>query len=185
VSRLWSVCGDVQHEGLRPLLGVSFMGRLNTLMAMFDPICMYSYPRIDRQAHVDLCHASHPLDHTFDHLRSTSSFLFSTILCFSARFSETQAMLYPPLYQHTKNLLNKVVSEGICNIGTIQALACFIFWSLPWEHKQTWQRVGHATRLGYQMKMHIPRTSDLPVNGLEARAVLVSSQPRLCVGFGF
>jgi hypothetical protein len=85
-------------------------------------------------------------------------------------------MLYPQLYQHTKTLLNKVVSEGICNIGTIQALACFIFWSLPWEHKQTWQRVGHTTRLGYQMKMHVPRTTDLPINELEARAVLVSLQ---------
>jgi hypothetical protein len=121
-----------------------------------------------------MCRISLQTDHTFNRLRSNSPFLLSTIICFAARFSESYSNLYPRLFAHTKLLLAKALAAGTCNISTIQSLACFIFWSLPWEGKQTWQRIGHATRLAYQLKMHIPRTRDLPEDQIEARSILVS-----------
>ncbi|KAG7531339.1 hypothetical protein FFLO_04400 [Filobasidium floriforme] len=127
----------------------TFMRQLNILMAMFEP----EY-------------------HTFDKIRSSSPFLFTIMICLAARFSHDDRRIYQTLYPHAKSLLHKAMNEGHCHVTTVQAISCFVFWGLPRESKQTWQRLGHAIRLAYQLGMHVPRTSDLPLDDAEAKAIL-------------
>ena len=107
-----------------------------------------------------------------------SPFLLTTIVCLGARFRTEGRSTYQTLYPHAKTLLNKAIIGGHCDITTIQGISCFIFWGLPRESKQTWQRLGHAIRLAYQLGMHVPRNSDLPVDDDEAKAVLVRTVGR-------
>jgi hypothetical protein len=100
------------------------------------------------------------------------------MICLAARFSQDDRPIYQTLYPHAKSLLHKAINEGHCHVTTVQAISCFVFWGLPRESKQTWQRLGHAIRLAYQLGMHVPRTSDLPLDDAEAKVILVSRAVR-------
>jgi hypothetical protein len=100
------------------------------------------------------------------------------MICLAARFSHDDRRIYQTLYPHAKSLLHKAMNEGHCHVTTVQAISCFVFWGLPRESTQTWQRLGHAIRLAYQLGMHVPRTSELTLDDAEAKAILVSRTDR-------
>lgn len=110
--------------------------------------------------------------HTINYVQNSSSFLFTSILAVSARF--TGAPQHPSLHAHAKRLLGIALTEGTCDVPTIQAVTIFVFWKPP-EDNNMWLRLGHAIRLAYELDMHKPRQTLLPADEFEARQVLVSS----------
>lgn len=92
-----------------------------------------------------------PQLHTFDYVRERSSFLFTTILCYAAKFFNNG--FYKPLYKHVEALLSGIMISGEQSTEIIQGLCVNTFWKEP-SDSRTWLRLGYAIRASMEMGYH-------------------------------
>lgn len=111
------------------------------------------------------------------YLRRTSSVLFSSVLAAASRFYRHD--LHSVLLSHAQTVLDRALLAGSTDIGVIQSLMILTYWKEP-EDTSGWMKVGMALRLGYSLFWHIPRTSSLPQNEMEARKLLNAERTWLC-----
>jgi hypothetical protein len=128
--------------------------------------------------------------HSLDFVRRSSPILLSAILSASAKFFRKD--LYPQLLQHAQQLVSRAMGgDGSDGIGLIQALLILCFWKEPLD-SSAWLKIGYAIRLGgflpdsfgggpalstllvtgFQLGLHVKRTTPLPADDLAARVQL-------------
>lgn len=110
--------------------------------------------------------------------------LFSTVLAAASRFFRHD--LHSALISHARTVLDRALQAGSTDIGVIQSLMILTYWKEP-EDTSGWMKVGMALRLGYSLFWHMPRTSPLPEDELEARRLLNAERTWLCkllIGIG-
>ena len=79
--------------------------------------------------------------------------------------------LHLPLLTHTRTLVNRATSTGNkCDLGMVQALALMVAWKEP-SDPTSGVKLAIAIRLGYQLGLHIARTTPLPEDVHEARVI--------------
>ncbi|PRQ76468.1 hypothetical protein AAT19DRAFT_13490 [Rhodotorula toruloides] len=103
-------------------------------------------------------------------LRRTSPILLSAVLAVSAKFFRKD--LYPQLLQHAQQLVMRAMGgDGSDGIGLVQALLILCYWKEPMD-SSAWLKIGYAIRLGFQLGLHVKRTTPLPADDLAARILL-------------
>ncbi|SCZ92333.1 BZ3500_MvSof-1268-A1-R1_Chr5-2g07790 [Microbotryum saponariae] len=107
--------------------------------------------------------------HTMEFTRKHSPILFSAVLCVAGKF--TRVDLYPQLLAHAQQLVGRALADNISHIGIVQALGILVYWKEPTD-SSAWMKVGIAIRMGYQLRLHKPRTQPLPADTMEARLIL-------------
>ncbi|SCV72426.1 BQ2448_3963 [Microbotryum intermedium] len=107
--------------------------------------------------------------HTMEFTRKHSPILFSAVLCVAGKF--TRVDLYPQLLAHAQQLVGRAFVDNISHIGIVQALGILVYWKEPTD-SSAWMKVGIAIRMGYQLRLHKPRTQPLPADTMEARLIL-------------
>ncbi|KAM0745980.1 hypothetical protein T439DRAFT_146362 [Meredithblackwellia eburnea MCA 4105] len=110
-----------------------------------------------------------PKLHTLDFLLSTSTVLLTSVLAVSSKFYRPD--LYPTLLGQAQLLVTRAWSDALSELGFVQALMCLVYWKEPTD-SSSWLRIGYAIRLGYQLRLHHPRTTPLPDDDQEARMIL-------------
>jgi hypothetical protein len=85
------------------------------------------------------------------HVRSRSATLFSGMLFASARFFRTD--LCQRLWLHARTMAFRDVADSKCEIETVQAFCCLVFWKRP-SDKSAWLDLGVAIRMALQMRLH-------------------------------
>jgi hypothetical protein len=55
----------------------------------------------------------------------------------------------------------------------VQSLLIAVFWKEVTD-VSAWRKVGMAIRMGFQLRWHVKRTSELPKDEMAARVVIVS-----------
>lgn len=71
-------------------------------------------------------------------------------------------------------LIGQAIFDSVYAIELVQAICLLHYWKKPTD-SSGWLRLGHASRLGYQLDLHLPRRGELPGNEREARLVIVSA----------
>jgi hypothetical protein len=112
--------------------------------------------------------------HNLDYLRSTSSALTSAILAMSAKFFRSD--LHLPLLRHYHSISSRALNSDECNTALVQSLMVDVYWKEV-KDVSAWRKIGAAIRMGFQMRWHDIRKSELPVLDHEARMILVSTLP--------
>ncbi|WRT69909.1 uncharacterized protein IL334_006900 [Kwoniella shivajii] len=151
---------DVDGNGThRMILSTSwFHDRLNPLVAVLDPKL-----------------------HTIQHLRNTSTVLFSAVLTAASRFARPE--LHNILLSHTQTLLNRAINGGAAEAGIVQTIMILVYWKLPAD-TSAWRKIGIAIRIGYQLYWHVPRTQRLPDDEMAARKILNVERTWMCFDRG-
>lgn len=85
------------------------------------------------------------------HVRSRSATLFSAMLFASARFF--RADLCHRLWIHARTMAFRNVADSKCEIETVQAFCCLVFWKRPTDNL-AWLDLGVAIRMAMQMRLH-------------------------------
>ncbi|KAK8844525.1 hypothetical protein IAR55_006371 [Kwoniella newhampshirensis] len=119
--------------------------------------------------------------HTLQHLRSTSTVLFSTVLAVSSRFGRSD--LHGILLSHAQTLLDRAITSGIADVGIVQAIMILMYWKAPAD-TSAWRKIGIAIRIGYQLYWHVPRTQPLPDDEMAARKILDVERTWMCFDRG-
>lgn len=79
--------------------------------------------------------------------------------------------LYVPLLAHTRTLTNRATSTGDkCDLGMVQAFALMVSWKEPTDGTSG-VKMAIAVRLGYQLGLHVKRTTPLPDDEERARRI--------------
>ncbi|GAA6019115.1 hypothetical protein JCM10207_006547 [Rhodosporidiobolus poonsookiae] len=107
--------------------------------------------------------------HTAEHVRKTSTVLFTTLLAVSAKFIRPD--LYSSLWATSKQLVGRAIIDGKVSLGLIQSILLQVYWKPP-EDCSAWLRVGEAIRMGYQLHLHSHRSTPLPDDDFEARLIM-------------
>jgi hypothetical protein len=123
----------------------SFMNHHNELLALFDP------------AHL-----------TFS-LVKQRPILLAAIMFASARY--TRPELADVLHSHVQIMVSRQVFSGDFDLSTVQALLILVLWKYP-RQDTAYSNLGIAIRLGFQLQLHVRRTTPLPDNVEEARTIL-------------
>ena len=79
--------------------------------------------------------------HTPAYTRSTSTILFTAVLCVASKVIKPD--LYPSLLALCNHQLGRAFAEGVSEIGLIQALSMLAFWKESSE-RGSWRRVGYG-----------------------------------------
>lgn len=66
--------------------------------------------------------------HTVDWVRASSTVLFTSILCVSAKFFRPD--LYQPLLSHAQQLIARGIADSLAQLGLVQALCLLIYWKV-------------------------------------------------------
>lgn len=130
--------------------------------------------------------------HTFNSVHDASPLLLSSILAVSSRFFRKN--MYASLINHAQSLLSRAVGEWGGDITLVQAIIVLVYFKVKqhftcittWivneltlrlplqDHGDTtaWLKIGHATRLARQLRLHDVRSSPLPIEDIEARQII-------------
>ncbi|BGP32612.1 hypothetical protein JCM10296v2_004393 [Rhodotorula toruloides] len=145
---------------------------------MADPVDLSMLSEFEAAQLVDNFHTSlnryiillDPHLHSLDFIRRTSPILLSAVLAVSAKFFRKD--LYPQLLQHAQQLVMRAMGgDGSDGIGLVQALLILCYWKEPMD-SSAWLKIGYAIRLGFQLGLHVKRTTPLPTDDLAARILL-------------
>ncbi|BGP08619.1 Protein priB [Rhodotorula toruloides] len=145
---------------------------------MADPVDLSMLSEFEAGQLVDNFHTSlnryiillDPHLHSLDFIRRTSPILLSAVLAVSAKFFRKD--LYPQLLQHAQQLVMRAMGgDGSDGIGLVQALLILCYWKEPMD-SSAWLKIGYAIRLGFQLGLHVKRTTPLPTDDLAARVLL-------------
>ncbi|BGP51672.1 hypothetical protein JCM10450v2_007622 [Rhodotorula kratochvilovae] len=107
--------------------------------------------------------------HTLAFVRRNSTVLFASILAVSAKFSRPD--IYPQLLANAQQLVGRGIVEARASVGLVQSILALIYWKEPMDGS-SWLRTGIAIRMGYQLDLHVTRTSPLPDDEHEARLIM-------------
>ncbi|KAI5296669.1 hypothetical protein KEM52_002076 [Ascosphaera acerosa] len=114
----------------------SFFQYMNTFICQFDP-------RL----------------HTMRYIRTRSAFLFSALLCATAKFLAPD--LHQRLYDHVESQLREIMPAGQKSTEIVQGILLMTYWKQP-SDSRAWLLVGYAIRACIEMGWH-----QLPPTNLE------------------
>jgi len=109
--------------------------------------------------------------HTLAYMRQHTVVLLSAVLAAASKLYRKD--LWPQLLAHANTVLDRALLRGITHISLMQSLMILTYTKAPAD-TSAWRRIGMAIRMGYQMRLHVPRNSPLPEDVAAARVLLVS-----------
>jgi hypothetical protein len=110
-------------------------------------------------------------------MRHHTIVLFSAVLAAASKLYRKD--LWPQLLAHANLSLDRALLRGATHISLMQSLMILTYTKAPAD-TSAWRRIGMAIRMGYQMRLHVPRTSPLPEDWAATRTLLVSWSARGC-----
>ncbi|KAF2635882.1 hypothetical protein P280DRAFT_501671 [Massarina eburnea CBS 473.64] len=138
------IAKGVINHAIATSLFERFMGNLNPFISQFDPVL-----------------------HTFDYVRETSPFLFSSMLTAVAK--ALNPSIYSPLRDHAEKLFAQAFRRGDKSPEVVQAILVLTYWKEP-EDTRAFVNVGLAIRIAMELGWHkLVHDQTTGSNELEAR----------------